>query len=387
MATIRKRGTGFSARWRDESGANREKGGFDTSKAAQDFAALKEAEALLRRSRGEISADCTLLEYVVRSWATSLNVSDSTRKSYEAKLNEFILPSLGGYRLRDLKHTTIRRWLAALDKTAPKVAGSRVDGYTPMVAASHGRLSPTYRTSIRDLLANILKCAVLDGHLQRSPFDGIERKRPKRLHEVTPLTDEMIDDLLASLQPKYQAIVLLGITTAMRPSELLGLTWDRLDFERGTITVDRQLSRDKSRIFAERLKTDNSYRTLDFPPALQGAMLAHRSHGLGPEGLLFTGRSGEIFRYQRAQEMFRHRFKKMTLPPRTGMHLLRHTGVSHHIQNGANPLEIQALCGHASLKETLDTYGHFFPTEHRTVASSMEKVLQRRSRLRVVESA
>lgn len=257
-----------------------------------------------------------------------------------------------------------------------------------MVTAAGGRLSDKYRNSIRDLLASIFKTAVLDGPIQRSPFDGIERKKAKRRHDVVPLTDEMIDDLIERLQPKYQAIVLFGIATALRPSELLGLTWNRLDFENGVITVDRQLSRDKNEIFAERLKTENSYRTIDFPPALQEVVLTHRTaYGLGPEGLLFTGRFGGVFRYQRAQEMFRERFKAMGLPRGTGMHILRHTAVSHHIQNGANLMEIQALCGHGSLTETLDTYGHWLPTVDQNVAASMEKLLQRRSRFRVVKSA
>jgi integrase len=339
---------------------------------------LREAESRLRKSKGHVGSNLTLLEYVAGPWKLSLNVKEGTRKDYEYKLNAFILPQCGHYRLRDLNHTRIKAWLAELDRTPPKVAGRRVDGVTSMEAASTGSLSPKYRTSIRDLFAAICKSAVLDGHLDRSPFDRIPRRKPKRLHDVVVLSEEMTKELVASLQPKYHALVFLGITTAMRPSELLGLTWDRLDFEQGTITVDLQLSRKNGEIFASELKTDNAYRTLDLSPELQDTLREHRrTFGLGPEGLLFTGRFGQIFRYKAAQEMFRRRFKTMPLPPRTGMHVLRHTAVSHHIYNGANPLEIQALCGHGSLKETLDTYGHLFPKTQETIGSSMDTVLGR----------
>jgi len=388
MATARKRRMTYSARWRDAGGASREQSGFATKREALDFAELREAEGRIRRSQGRVVGDMTLRQYVIGPWAASLSCQDGTRKTYEDKLNRFILPSLGNIRLQDLRHTTVKKWLADLEKVPAKVAASRVDNYTPMVSSNDQSLSPSYVTSIRDLLASIMKSAVQDGLIDRSPFDGIKRKKPRRLNKAVPLADEMVEELLDCLRPQYRAIVLIGVTTAMRPSEILGLTWDRLDFDRATITVDRQLSRDGDKTFAYKLKTDASYRTIDLPQFLQQELTNHRAqYGLGPQDLLFKGRSGEIFRYKRAQEMFRKRFKTMPLPPRTGMHVLRHTGVSHHIRNGANVIDIQELCGHESLKETLDTYAHMFPSDQGRLVDSMDELGRRFAGPRIVRKA
>ena len=46
-----------------------------------------------------------------------------------------------------------------------------------------------------------------------------------------------------------------------------------------------------------------------------------------------------------------------------GLHQLRHTCVSVLIAEGANPKEIQDWVGHASIEETMDTYGHLFPDD------------------------
>ena len=57
---------------------------------------------------------------------------------------------------------------------------------------------------------------------------------------------------------------------------------------------------------------------------------------------------------------FRKAARKSGMKEREGMHVLRHTFASTLIRSGANVKVIQTLMGHSNIKETLDTYGHFF---------------------------
>jgi len=73
-----------------------------------------------------------------------------------------------------------------------------------------------------------------------------------------------------------------------------------------------------------------------------------------------------------AAQMFRAAAKKVGLKPGEGLHQLRHTCVSVLIASGANFKQIQAWVGHASISETLDTYGHLFPESMMDLADKLD---------------
>jgi len=164
----------------------------------------------------------------------------------------------------------------------------------------------------------------------------------------------------------------------MRPSEILGLTYDRLDFEKSEICIDRQISRATSEVFAkDGLKTEASDRVIGFPSDLKALINTHvQQFGLGPEQLLMKTSGGKVFRYKGAIEMWREAARKAGLEVGQGLHQLRHACVSNLISEGANPKEIQEWVGHESILETMDTYGHLFPDSFEELAGKFEVYVQ-----------
>ena len=74
-------------------------------------------------------------------------------------------------------------------------------------------------------------------------------------------------DQLTGLSPRGQAYrrvrdVLLELATGLRRGELLGLKWQDVDFNQGTITVRRQISRINGTVVEAPLKTKNAYRVI-----------------------------------------------------------------------------------------------------------------------------
>ena len=127
----------------------------------------------------------------------------------------------------------------------------------------------------------------------------VERK------EIKPLDDTQTAALLAAAKgTDLEHIVTVALFTGMRISELLGLTWDSVDMERGTITVDKQLSHfnaQKTALFTT--PKSGKSRTLTPAPAVMRALKAQYRHQLemqlraGPEwdnphGLVFTNATG-----------------------------------------------------------------------------------------------
>ena len=104
--------------------------------------------------------------------------------------------------------------------------------------------------------------------------------------------------LAEAVPERYGALVVLAAGTGLRQGEAFGLTLDRVDFLRRTVTIDRQLVLVPGRVpFHASPKTSASYRTVPLPQVVAEALAEHlRAFPVGPDGLLFTTPRGEALR-------------------------------------------------------------------------------------------
>jgi integrase len=347
MAYARQRGKTFSARWTTRDGRPAEKGGFLTKKLALNFA--QEQEALERREKNTRPSDLNMnmSEYVQDHWGPSLDVTKQTKEDYQRQYNCHIAPYFGQRPMSSIRPEDILKWRVQL-KDKPATTGYQLSANTV--------------EKLTNLLGAILKDALANDRIHNNPMQKIKRKKPKQEKRIVPLSFETVQALAVGFAPRWQILVWIGYYTGLRPSEMLGLTWDRLDYEKSTITVDRQLSRFSDQIFEKHLKTAKTYRTIPFPVVLQVLITDHVNRfGLGPHGLLLQNRSGKVWRYKDASAMFREVARPLGLEKGEGLHQLRHTFVSLLIQLNLNVKQIQEWLGHESILETMDRYGHLFP--------------------------
>ena len=343
MAHARKRKNSWQARWRLRDGRETSKDGFPTKKAAEAHGFQQ--EQLEKRFKNTKTSDLkmTVTEFVEQVWVGTLKVRKQTLKSYERDLNSHILPEFGNQIMASIKPVDIETWSASLKR--------------------YKKLSPRTIEKQENLLAAILKKAVENDYLHASPFTKLKRPKAKKKNKVAPLPLSQVRMLANLLPEQYRLIVWIGYYTGMRPSEALGLTWGQLNFETKKIEIDRQLSQDARYIHnPDGLKTAASYRTIGFAKDLQKLIREHvDTYGLGPEGLLLKSRTGGAWRYKDAARLFRGAARNIGLKSGEGLHQLRHTCVSVLIHQGVNIKQIQEWVGHASITETMDTYGHLFP--------------------------
>jgi integrase len=83
-------------------------------------------------------------------------------------------------------------------------------------------------------------------------------------------------------------------------------------------------------------------------------------------------RTGGILRYPDAARLFRIAARPVGLKDGEGMHQLRHTFVPTCISLGVSMKDVQEYVGHASITETMDTYGHLFPESFSKVNSQLD---------------
>lgn len=162
---------------------------------------------------------------------------------------------------------------------------------------------------------------------------------------------------------------------AQRQGEAIGLTADRVDYLRRTIAVDRQLvllPGGPPRFGPP--KTASSHRIVPVPRFVTDAVAGHLAEfGAGPAGLLFTSPGGEALRRNRLGEHFARAVRVADVRSHSTFHDLRHFYASLLIRHGESVKTVQARLGHATVQETLDTYGHLWPdSEDRTRAAVEE---------------
>jgi integrase len=184
-----------------------------------------------------------------------------------------------------------------------------------------------------------------------------------------------IAKLSAALPKRYRPIPWVAVGSGLRLSEILGLTVDRVDFLRRTITVDRQMVTAKGKPpHLAPPKTGASHRVVPVAQETIDLLAAHLSEfPAGELGLIFTSERGPI----RLNTMEGVLLEARTEAKVTAhFHAIRHTYASILIAAGANVKVVQERLGHKSAALTLDTYSHLFDDQHDATRDMMSAALQ-----------
>ncbi|MEZ0363422.1 tyrosine-type recombinase/integrase [Mycobacterium sp. pUA109] len=276
----------------------------------------------------------------------------------ETMLRRHAYPTLGDRRLSEILPSDVQAWVKGL-KLAPATVG-----------VVHG------------LVSTVMKAAIRDRRIIGNPCDGTKLPKAER-KKVIPLPTEQVAAIHDAMPPELRALITLAAGTGMRQGECFGLTVDRVRFLERTVNVDRQLvtvSGHGSKLAPP--KTAASNRIIPLPQVVVDALAAHLAEfpavafteGAEPVELVFTLAGKPITR-----AVFGHRWRaataKLKLPPRSGLHLLRHYYASLLIRHGESVKTVQSRLGHASAVETLDTYSHLWPDSDDRTRDAIDSVL------------
>jgi integrase len=202
--------------------------------------------------------------------------------------------------------------------------------------------------------------------------------------------------IVADVQ-QSEALITLALTTGGRVSELLGLTWDRVDLpdERkpahspspAQVRIDRALQyRDGNPVLVE-TKTPAGRRTLELTFAASGPLRRLRSQQnenalrLGKAwsnefNLVFTTSAGRpLTNHAVLYQYLRPLLSKAGLPAKMKFHDLRHVCASLLLANGVPVPVVAALLGHANPSITMSIYSHALPDSQHVAATAMDALL------------
>ncbi len=325
-------------------------------------------DALADRKKGLVfdADNLKVGEYLERWLADSVRdtVRSTTFERYEQMVRLHIRPVLGKTKLKNLTPAHVRGLYREKLDTG---------------------LSPRTVQYVHVTLHKALKQAVMDGLIPRNATEAVKPPQVRR-EEMRPLAPEQVKTLLeAAHDDRLEALYVLAVTTGLRQGELLGLKWEDVDLEAGTLKVRRTLATAKGGPQLTAPKTKSSRRTVRLTQSTVNALKSHLKRQLGEidragslwreNGLIFASETGDPLD---RRNVTTHRFKpllKRAGLPQIRFHDLRHTCATLLLGRNVNPKIVSEMLGHATIAITLDTYSHVLPNMQSEAAKAMEDAL------------
>lgn len=336
--------------------------------ATRSEVAQKLAAAIRDRDAGIKALDerTTLGAYLLQWLELSVKGRNrpSTYVSYAGHVRVHLIPALGSTPLARLSPAEVERFMAQ------KLA----DGLTPSTVAR-----------IRATLRRALTVAVRRGLIDRNAaaLADAPRIQPR---QFTPLTADEARLFLETIKGnRLEALFVVALTTGLRRGELLGLTWESVDFPRSRITVRQALQKIEGTPALVEPKTAKSKRTVTVPPMALEQLRSQRdwhatmqisaSQPWNKFGLVFTSVTGTPLDGSNVTRVFQKLLSEAGLP-RIRFHDLRHTCASLLLAQGTHMRVIMEQLGHSQISLTMNTYSHVMPEALDDAADLMQDILK-----------
>jgi integrase len=329
------------------------------------YGALRDAQAHLNRLLGERdrgrrldSSKQTLNQYLDR-WlelCAKPRLRAKSLKDYEGLLRRYVRPGLGPKALASISAFDIQTL------------------YGDLLVRGLSARSIRYTHAV---LRSALKQATRWNLILSNPADSLDLPRQDRGH-IGVLNVEQARTFVKTISAHpHCSLFALALTTGMRPSEYLGLTWNDLDLDRGTVSVSHTLEWRKGGWQFAETKRSRSRRLVKLQTwvvALLREQVLKEKEARG-DALVFRAQRGGPIRESRfVQEHFKPLLKSAELPA-IRLYDLRHTCATISLIAGVSPKVISEQLGHASVAFTLDVYSHVLPHMQDAAADKVQALL------------
>jgi integrase len=196
-----------------------------------------------------------------------------------------------------------------------------------------------------------------------------KKDRPKHIY-LNPFQINALTKEIEKTHPIYSAMIPLMAYTGLRSGEVRALTWEDIDFNNGTLRINKSVNDNQDMKISDP-KTEGSSRTIQLDSITLKRMSEHRTKLPADCKLVFPNMRGNqsgsdilctnpIRARNFKRRVLQPAVKKLGLPEEVNLHTFRHTSVFLGVLSGSDILAISKRLGHKSIRITADTYSDLF---------------------------
>lgn len=309
---------------------------------------------------------------LVELWKESIygSLQHNTVKTHEWILNNYLLPKFGDMKVEKITTLHIQDFANELANEY-NVKGNGISNYRRVLSENRRILS--YGVSLGVIKYN----PAIDITIQPTK---INNEKPKWFtQEELKLLLPRFDKMETGYYRDYASACLFKflLATGLRIGEAIALTWQDIDLDNGTVTINKTLNGQREVVAP---KTKSSYRTIsiDKSTLLMMRMFRARSQqraGTTDLSVVFWGKNPRTPKHTVVERLKLRRILADLGLERRSLHAFRHTHATMMVRAGMPPKELQYRMGHSDISITLGIYTHFSEELEKKSAEYYEKAI------------
>ncbi len=276
------------------------------------------------------------------------HIKARTYSRYQGLITMHIVPALGDRSISELGRREIQDFLSQQKKDGNMRNGEKLSATSTNMMLSVLNLAFEYACDME--------------YVEENPCVRVRRTKAetKKIEAFTVEEQRAIETEIAMAEDKRLHGILLCLYTGLRIGELLGLTWNDVDLERGVIKITKTVYREKNesgtwQICVDTPKTKASDRVIPLPEYITNMLRQDYENAQTP--YVVENKKGE----RMSIRSYQYIFEKLT--ERTGVrklnfHALRHTFATRAIECGMDIKTVADIMGHQNASITLNRYAH-----------------------------
>ena len=293
------------------------------------------------------------------------HIKPRTYRRYRGLIDLHISPNIGKIDTTELTRRQIQEFLSKKKKDGNIRTGETLSATSINLMLTI--LNMAFEYAIDMELADNNPCV----RLKRSPQNG------RKIDAYTKDEQRKLELIIKQEDDRRLFGITLCLYSGLRIGELIGLEWSDVDLQRGIITIDKTVYREKNdnnewQLYVDKPKTVSSERVIPLPAFVAEELKRHKN----------TAKSEFVIENKKAERMsirsYQYMFERLTEKAgvrKLNFHALRHTFATRAIECGMDIKTLSEIMGHKNASITLNRYAHSMMDTKIEMMNKLENIL------------